>query len=70
MKVILYTTHCPMCSVLETKLKQKNIEYEEITDVELMENMNIDRVPVLSVDGNLMQMGEANKWINEWEVTE
>ena len=36
MSVILYTTHCPKCLVLEKKLASKNIEFEEITDNELM----------------------------------
>ena len=29
----MYSTHCPKCKILETKLKQKNIEYEECTDI-------------------------------------
>ena len=36
MKVILYTTHCPKCNVLTTKLKAKGVDYEEITDVDVM----------------------------------
>ena len=33
MKIILYSTHCPRCNVLEKKLKTKNISYEEINDL-------------------------------------
>ena len=36
MEVKLYSTHCPMCNVLEKKLQQKNIFFEEINDIELM----------------------------------
>ena len=36
MKVILYTTHCPKCKVLTTKLKAKGVDYEEVTDVDVM----------------------------------
>ena len=47
MNVILYTTHCPKCLVLEKKLTSKNIEFEEITDNELMLKKGFTIVPVL-----------------------
>ena len=34
MEVILYSTHCPRCNIIETKLKQKQINYVEITDID------------------------------------
>ena len=37
MSVVLYSTHCPRCNVLEKKLQQKNISYEEVNDVNIME---------------------------------
>ena len=36
MSVVLFSTHCPRCNVLEKKLQQKNISYEEVNDVEIM----------------------------------
>ena len=51
MKIILYSTHCPKCNVLEKKLKIKNIEYEEINDVEIMKKKGFLTVPFLEVDG-------------------
>ncbi len=68
MKIILYSTGCPKCEVLKKKLKAKNIEYVENNNVEDMESLGIDQVPVLSVDGNLMSFAEANNWINNTEV--
>lgn len=65
MKVILYTTHCPKCSVLEKKLTAKNISYSEITDVEIMTKKGFDAVPILEVDGITMDFKAANTWINE-----
>ena len=62
--VILYSTHCPKCRVLETKLKQKNIEYEECNDIEEMLKLGIQEAPQLEVDGKLMTFGEAVKWVN------
>ena len=68
MKIILYSTGCPKCEVLKKKLKAKNIEYVKNNNVEDMESLGIDQVPVLSVDGNLMSFAEANNWINNTEV--
>ena len=65
MKVVLYTTHCPKCSVLEKKLSAKNINYSEITDVEIMTKKGFDAVPILEVDGITMDFKAANTWINE-----
>ena len=64
MKVVLYTTHCPRCNVLEQKLKAKTIEYEEITDVDLIEEKGFKQVPVLVVDDEVMDFVTANSWIN------
>lgn len=64
MKVVLYSTHCPKCNVLTKKLNAKNIVYEEITDVDLMEEKGFTSVPMLEVDGIIMDFKAANDWIN------
>ena len=64
MKIILYTTHCPKCRVVESKLKQKNIKYEECADVKTMQDKGLTFAPVLEVDGNLYDFTEAVKFIN------
>ena len=33
MELILYTTHCPKCSVLEKKLAKKGLNYTEFTSI-------------------------------------
>lgn len=63
--MILYTTHCPRCSILEKKLNMKNITYEECSDIESMKSKGILQVPMLEVDGALMDFSTSNKWINE-----
>lgn len=68
MNITLYSTGCPKCIVLKKKLTEKNIEYTENNDIETMASLGIDQVPVLSVDGELLQFADANKWINEREV--
>lgn len=64
MEIILYSTHCPRCTVLEAKLKQKNIEYQEINNVDEMLKLGIQEAPQLKVDGKLMTFSEAVKWVN------
>lgn len=64
MKIVLYSTGCPRCNVLETKLKNKGIDFEEINDTKLMIDKGFDSVPVLEVDGNYMDFGKANEFIN------
>lgn len=64
-KVILYSTHCPRCKVLTLKLKQKNISYEEVNDVEEMTAKGFKEAPKLEVDGVVMDFTEAVKWIGE-----
>lgn len=65
MNVVLYSTHCPKCRVLETKLKQKKVEYVEIDDVNTMLAKGIKSAPYLGVDETLMNFNDAVKWVNE-----
>ncbi len=62
--VIFYSTHCPKCTILEKKLKDKGIEYEEINDKQTMIDKGFMQVPMLEVDGVTMNYIEAVKWIN------
>lgn len=65
-KVVLHSTHCPKCNVLEKKLKQKNIEYEEVNDIEIMKQKGYLSVPVIEVDGVPMDFSTATEWINNF----
>ena len=64
MSVVLFSTHCPRCNVLEKKLQQKNIVYEEINDVEIMKEKGYLTVPILEVDGKSMNFKEAFNYVN------
>ena len=64
MKIVLFSTKCPRCNVLEKKLQQKNISYEEVNDVEIMKEKGYLSVPVLEVDDKIMDFKEAVDWIN------
>lgn len=63
MNIILHSTNCPKCKVLETKLKQKNIEYTENNNVNLMLEKGFTTVPMLEVDGEVMDYKSAFNYI-------
>ena len=65
MKIVLYSTGCPRCNVLKTKLKNKGIDFEEINDTKLMIDKGFDSVPVLEVDGTNYNFKEAVDWIGK-----
>ncbi len=62
---ILYSTHCPKCRILEKKMNDKNIEYQECNDVETMLKLGLSTVPWLQVENKLLDFNEANQWINQ-----
>ena len=63
--VTLYSTHCPKCRVLENKLKEKNINYEEVNDVTIMQSLGFEFVPKLRVGNDVYDFKEAMEWIGE-----
>lgn len=65
MNVVLHSTNCPKCNVLKVKLKQKEVEYVENNDVNVMLEKGIKSAPYLEVDDVLMNFNEAVKWVNE-----
>lgn len=65
MQVTLYSTGCPKCKVLKTKLDSKNINYNIISDVDIIMSKGINTVPILEVDENMMDFKTAVNWVNE-----
>lgn len=63
MNIILYSTHCPKCNILEKKLKEKSITYTEVNDVNVMTEKGFTTVPMLEVDGTVMDFKAASSWI-------
>ena len=61
--VVLFSTGCPKCKVLEAKLQQKHISYTENNDVDLMQSKGFTVVPVLEVDGVVYDFKRAVEWI-------
>lgn len=62
--IVLYSTKCPKCLVLERKMRQQGISFVENNSVQDMLALGFKQAPVLSVDGKAMGFKEANDWIN------
>ena len=65
MKVTLYSTHCPKCVVLEKKLTEKHIDYDIVSDEDLIIEKGFMSVPMLEVDVEVYDFSKAVKWVNE-----
>lgn len=68
--IILYTTHCPKCMVLEAKLKEKNIDYYICEDLDMMEQKGFMSVPMLQINTDIMNFGQAVQWLKEYKEQE
>lgn len=63
--VRLFSTGCPKCIVLTKKLDSAGITYEVFDDVDKMIEMGMTTVPMLEVDGKIMNFKEAVDWIKK-----
>ena len=61
----LYSTGCPKCRVLEKKLAEKSIEYNLISDKDIMKEKGLSFLPVLEIDDRLLEFKDAVNWVNE-----
>lgn len=66
-KLILYTTHCPKCTILEKKLNAKNLTYDICENVEVMKALGIQFTPMLAIEDRLLSFSEAVQYINNIE---
>lgn len=65
--VVLYTTGCVKCKSLKARLDAKEIKYDIVDDLNVMESKGFMSVPVLEVDGKTMRYEEAMNWINKYK---
>ena len=63
--IVLYSTGCPKCEVLKKKLTESGVLYEENHSVDEMLALGITQVPVLEVDGTMMDFKSAVAWVNK-----
>lgn len=64
MNIVLYSTDCPLCFMLKEKLDAKNITYTENKDVDFMLAKGITSVPVLEVNGEMLNARKALEWVD------
>lgn len=63
--MILFSTGCPRCKVLERKLSAKGIEYRHESDVNEIIQKGFMSVPVLKTDdGQYLDFAQANAYVN------
>ena len=63
-KIILYSNNCPRCKILKKKLDDNKINYEIIDDVDTMIDKGLSTVPVIEINGRMLDFKEAVEWVN------
>lgn len=63
--IVLYSNHCPCCDALKARLDKSGIDYVVNSDTDAMLAQGITHLPMLSVDGNMMNYPAALAWLNE-----
>lgn len=63
--IILYSTHCPKCQILEKKLQNAGILYDICDDIDIIRSRGWTEVPILEVYGEVMNFRNAVEWINQ-----
>lgn len=63
----LYTKiDCPLCNVVKVKMVQAGIDYTPCINEDKMNELNIDRLPVLQLDtGELLEFKAILNYIEE-----
>ena len=64
--IVVYSTHCPQCRVLEKKLEMAGFQFSIVDDVDEMSKLGMKSAPGLQVNcGPIMNFKEALDWIKE-----
>ena len=61
----LYSTGCPKCKVLKMKMDKLGIEYNTISDIDVMQEKGFKEVPKLEVDDVIYDFKEAVDMLKE-----
>ena len=60
--ITLYSTNCPKCKSLEKLLTKNKIEYEVVTDTNVMTQKGFSSAPKLEINGEIMDYNTAVRW--------
>ena len=66
MNITLYSTKCPMCRVIEKKLKMAKLDYNVIVDANKVRELGFLSAPILQVDEDYYTFKEANVFLNSF----
>ena len=69
MITVYSSSTCPKCKVLKMKLDKAGIEYQVNENIEEMTAMGIKTIPMMQVDDQLLDFGEAIKYVKATEGT-
>ena len=65
-KIILYTTNtCHRCNAVKQILQVNNVEYDEITDIDIMRDRGFTEVPMMDVGEKTLDYGDISAWLKE-----
>lgn len=63
--IVLYSTGCPKCRVLEAALTKKKIAFEKCDDVDKMVSLGFIEAPILQVGDRILLYKDAMKYVME-----
>lgn len=63
MITLYHSDGCPKCMILERALKEKGIEYESVTDIDVMLKKGFMSVPMLGVDEDTLAFPQALEYV-------
>lgn len=65
--VILYSTGCPKCNLLEKRLTASNIDYKISDDVEILIEKGFQSAPVLQINDEYLDYASAMRKLRDYE---
>lgn len=63
--ITVFSTGCVNCRSLMAELDKNAIKYNIVSDVNKMLALGFDEIPMVDIDGHIMNRREAIKWIKE-----
>lgn len=66
--IILYSTGCPKCNILERRLTNDNIEFEISNDIDKLIDMGFQNAPVLQINDQFIVFEDAMKKLKAYEA--
>ena len=68
--IILYSTGCPKCNILERRLTNDKIEFSITDNVDKLIDMGFQNAPVLQIGDNFIDYTNAMKLLKVYEDVE